>query len=247
MLELKNLSAGYKNFKLRIGSVKQASKLIFVAGPNGSGKSTLLKTIAGILKPQSGEVFFESYKLIYTSDPTKRPIFLGSSQLIQEGLKVTDLLDLFETKNSKWMSDELLNDLNISNLIDKNIEQLSSGERQRVLLACALGHPSNLVILDEPLSFLDWQHALQLQNIILKMSSTRTFLISNHNLDWSLKFRDGATWVLYQNELKLQGKTADVLVDLQFMEIFKIRTQITDNPLDKSQHLVIAMSKKSHE
>lgn len=205
-------------------------------GPNGSGKTTLLKTIAQILKPIAGTI---------ESQINDKPIYLSANQFIQDGLTVHDLLDLFETKNSKWFSDQLLSNLHVHHLINESVAHISSGERQRVLLACVLGHPSDFVILDEPLSFLDWHHSFTLFDLIQSQRLKRFFLIANHNLEWSLKFNQTSTWVLHQKSLVLEGSTESVLTSPKLMEIFKIKTKITDNEIDKTKHLMIAQFKEN--
>lgn len=220
MLSFKNLSVGYdKKVLEKISGEISEGQIIFLIGPNGSGKTTLLKTLSHILRPFEG--------IISTEDV---PVYLTSDLQIQSGLTGNDLLDLYNAKNSKWFSEDLINTLEIKDLLNVPLENLSSGERQRMILLAVLSHPSNTVFLDEPLTHLDWNFSLKLKSILnIQMKKQRSFLISNHDLNWSLSFEQSQTWVLFKKAIFLKNTTESVLNDIKLQEVFKIKTEIIFN------------------
>src|SRR5690606_26340001 len=173
------------------------SNTFFILGPNGSGKSTLLRTFAGLLSPLKGEVLFQNHSLKKVLGPQNRPAYLPPKNQIQHGVTGEDLLDLFEAKHSPFFSKALLEELNVEHLLKTPLQALSSGESQRVLLATVLSHPSSFVILDEPLTHLDWSHGFTLERIVKNMGSQgRGFLMTSHDLNWALLFSGARSLVL---------------------------------------------------
>jgi iron complex transport system ATP-binding protein len=214
MLAFKNLEISFDKVILQnvSGEIAPAS-VTFLVGPNGSGKTSLLKALGGILKPKKGEV-----------QTTEEPVYLSSQFYLQNGLTGHDLFDLYDIRNSKWpKTDELA----IDGLLSRPLETLSSGERQRVLLSAVLFHKSSVVLLDEPLSHLDWNFSLKLKQIIdTQTKMGRSFIISNHDLHWILNFDEAKTWVLFEKTIVLKGSTKAVFNDIKLRDVFKIKTDL---------------------
>lgn len=229
MLQLSNLECGYDSFSLKISNLSQTTPLLFVIGPNGTGKTTLMKTLAGVLPPRSGLC------------PIIQCSYLPAQHAIQPGVTGHDIFELYDGDKSKWSNKKIQGALGSEILMDKKIEHLSSGELQRVLLTSVLSHPADVVLLDEPLTYLDWNYSLRLADLINNhFMSGRKFIISNHNLGWCLRFKTSQTWVLYQNGVILDGATETLLKHPKLMEIFKVKTEITDNPIDQTKLLAIS-------
>ena len=224
MLSFKNLSIGHHNVVLEsIEGTLETNKITFLIGPNGSGKTSLLKTLAQIIPPLKGVISTEEH-----------PIYLTSDHQFQSGLTGKDLFDLYGSKASKWYDEEVLELFEIKDLLSYPLDTLSSGERQRILICAVLFHKSSLLLLDEPLNHLDWNFALKLKKIIQKYTkSGRSFLISNHDLNWSLNFEDTQTWVLFQKSIFLKNSTESVLSDVRLQKVFKIKTEIVSSPSKK--------------
>ena len=123
-------------------------EIVTLIGPNGAGKSTLIKVLLGILKPSSGQIVSaKKLKLAYV--PQK---FNPSHSL---PLRVKDLLDL--EKCDPTIKSEIITDTGIARLEQSKVQQLSGGEKQRVLLARALLRQPDILVLDEPMQGLDIQ------------------------------------------------------------------------------------------
>lgn len=217
MLSFKNLTAGFeKNILENVSGELSNGSVTFLIGPNGSGKTSLLKTLSQIIPAKSG--------IISTQD---NPIYLSSDFHFQSGLTGNDLIELYTSNGATWFDKELLDYLEVKSLVDLPMDHLSSGERQRLLICAILSNKSNIVFLDEPLNHLDWNFSLKIKTIIQNQSKRgRSFLISNHDLNWSLNFSNTQTWVLFQKSIFLKNSTESVLNDIKLQQVFRIKTEI---------------------
>lgn len=229
--KIENLEIGYNGI-LVAGPLTfevKSGQCIFVAGENGCGKSTLLKTLAGVLKPISVK-FFGSEALSFGS-------LLPAQSEISDALNGFDVLDLLEFNLSPWLSAKAAF-RDIEHLCSRPIRSLSSGERQRILIAGLLGKRSPLLLFDEPWSYLDWKTSHQLRHWIqLDLDQGRTFLITSHELSWALKFPNSLMWLLHRGAILKSGASTEVLISPEIQEAFNVKTALTDNPLEASQLL----------
>lgn len=219
MLNFKNLSVGYKKPILKEINGELKPGITFLIGPNGSGKTSLLKTLSQIIAPFAGSITLDN-----------SPVYLPSNINLQSGLTGNDLLDLYGAKNSKWADEKLLDFFEVRSLLTTSLDILSAGEIQRIFLCAVLSNPSQIVLLDEPLSHLDWNFSLKLKKILIEQSENgRSFLISNHDLNWALNFSNTQTWVLFQSSIFLKNSTESVLNDIKLQNVFKIKTEIINS------------------
>ena len=181
-LQTDALSVGY-NGKTLISKVAlsvQRGRIVTLIGPNGSGKSTILKTIIGQLPSISGSVFLDGADMRSRSrgDVARRypyPGHLGvlrpeDKAIVEQSLRETDALDF----------------------ADRPFQSISDGQRQRVLLARALCQQPELIVLDEPTSFLDIRYKLELLTILKRMVREEhlAVLMSLHELDLAARVSD---------------------------------------------------------
>jgi iron complex transport system ATP-binding protein len=203
MIQLKELEIGYKSKGKNISVFKnlnaefKAGDLVGLIGDNGIGKSTLLKTITGNLTSLSGEVYLKSKRI---GDYTMQDLSHILSIVITErvggfNLTVWDLVAAGRTpyinvfgKLSKE-DEQIINDslalLNLNSLKHKLIDELSDGQRQKVIIAKSLAQQTPVIILDEPTAFLDYtsKHHLfsTLKNLALEQK--KLIIVSSHDLD----------------------------------------------------------------
>ena len=155
-------------------------EIVTLIGPNGAGKSTLIKVLLGILKPSSGQIVSaKKLKLAYV--PQK---FNPSHSL---PLRVKDLLDL--EKCDPTSKSEIITDTGIARLEQSKVQQLSGGEKQRVLLARALLRQPDILVLDEPMQGLDIQSEAELYNYVRSLPERYgcSILIVSHDLQWVMQ------------------------------------------------------------
>lgn len=189
LIELKNLSLGYdnqvvlKNINLKI----EENDFICIVGPNGAGKSTLVKGILGLIKPLKGSVIYNNLKqnfIGYMPQETKVDSNFPAS-VFEIVLSGTLNKTLFYTKKEKELALNNLKMLGIENLKNKCFQDLSGGQRQKVLLARSLCATSKLLILDEPSNNLDSKSKKDLYKIINKLNKEYniTIIMITHDLD----------------------------------------------------------------
>lgn len=180
MLKLKNVISGYKNFKIHIVNLEiYEGKKVALLGPNGSGKSTLIKTLLKMLNYEGSiKLFSKELKEISQKELTKFCSFLLQVEY-HPSIKVKTYLNLANVKLK-------FDILEISGLLNKKLDELSSGEIQRVRLSRAINSDSKILILDEPLSHLDPYFQIKLLNYLNQIN--KTIIITIHDIHLALKF-----------------------------------------------------------
>lgn len=174
MIELKNLSIGYSRdtpLMTNVNYVFEDNKIYGILGKSGYGKSTLLKTIAGLLKPISGEVIID--KSVVRNARTSEAYMMFQNYTCFDWLKCLDnVLIAQKVHGPVTMSDvedakKWLNAVGLGNDLDKYPTQLSGGMKQRLALARTLFMNPKVVLMDEPLSALDEKTRLAMQELIM--------------------------------------------------------------------------------
>lgn len=158
MLKIDNVSKDFGNFKLNnISFELEKGYIMGLIGPNGSGKTTLIKTIMGLLKQDSGDIYFLGENIKSNSKNTKENIgFVYDNLYFYESLKVKDFKNIVSSFYSNFegkVFDDYINRFEISR--NTTIKNLSKGQGIKLMLANALSHKAKLLILDEPTSGLD--------------------------------------------------------------------------------------------
>jgi iron complex transport system ATP-binding protein len=203
---VEDLEAGYGDAIIipRLSLVIPPGKTTVIIGPNGCGKSTLLKTIGRILTPRSGDVLFDGESIRRQSPKTlaRRMAILPQSPVAPEGLLVRELVAYGRYPHQKLMGglsredssiiDWALEATGIVGLADRAVSELSGGQRQRVWIAMALAQRTDILILDEPTTFLDMANQLEILTLLreLNRESETTILIVMHELNNAIKFAD---------------------------------------------------------
>lgn len=247
LLEIKSLNAGYKisrNSKIILKNINisaQKGELIALIGANGTGKSTLLKTITGLLPIISGDIFLseQNLKNISVKEKAKKISFVSTEVVNVTNLKVKDLVALGRFPHTNWLGniedddkkqiDSSLQKVGMSTFAEKFINEISDGERQRVMIARTLAQNTDIIILDEPTAFLDILSKYQLINTLHELSKTENKLIifSTHDINIALKLCD-KIWLVNQNEV-LSEAPEDIVLNQRFSSIFNSTDLIFDN------------------
>ncbi len=188
ILEVNNLSFHYHdhpvfdklNFKVERGD------FLCIVGPNGSGKSTLLKCLLGLIKPTSGTIKFgdnlKENQIGYLPQHTQIPANFPASviEIVSSGaLNQTKLFQPYP----KTAINKALRQLNIENLRNQPYNQLSGGQRQKVLLARAIVSASELLILDEPSNNLDYNSKRNFYQTLTELNKQYAIIMVTHDLD----------------------------------------------------------------
>ena len=218
-----------KNINLEVNS----GEVLVLLGNNGCGKTTLIKNIAGLLKPQQGSIFVDDVDLLKLNINQRSKIISYVSQKVNmlEEIPVLDYLTFGFSNNLKFYEKpkkehmdkaiEYSNKLNIGYLLNKNIDEISGGERQIVSICSAIIQDTDLVILDEPTSALDIKNQHTVLSIIKDIASEcgKTFILSSHNPNHAL-FLDSNVILLQNGKTSVIGNAKEIITKESLSEIY---------------------------
>lgn len=184
-------------------------EFVCLLGPNGAGKSTLIKTLAGALPPLSGKVFVNGAELgsIPPLELAKRLSVTLTSRVAPGAMTVYALAALGRFPHTNWIGklgpedhrivQEALELAGAAELAARDVNELSDGERQKAMIARALAQAPDVMILDEPTSFLDMPRKVELTRLLLRLArdTNKTVVCSTHDLDLALRAAD-TIWLL---------------------------------------------------
>ncbi len=197
-LTINNLSVGYEQKAVLTGInlTAQSGDFIALTGKNGTGKSTFLKTLAGILPAVSGSVFLDDLNLTNMSPAERaRYVSIVLTDKIDVPVSVHEFLALGRqpytniwgqlSKKDLQKIDEVGEKLKITGYFDRPVNQLSDGERQKIMIARALVQETPVLLLDEPATHLDLENKAVLINILLKISEeqNKIIIMSTHDIN----------------------------------------------------------------
>ena len=224
MLEIRNLSAGYpgnpvlKDISMSI----PAGAVTVIVGPNGSGKSTLLKALAGIL-PASGSVRLDEQELLGLPgrELAKKAAFLPQNRTVPE-ITVKNLVlhgrFPYLSYPRRYRQEDLtaaaaaMAKMGISDLADRSLSTLSGGQRQKVYIVMALAQDTPVVLLDEPNTFLDIAHQLQLMAQAKALAADgKTVVLVLHDLSMAMDCADSLA-VLWNGTCLFRGSPEEVFL-----------------------------------
>ncbi|MEM0127369.1 MAG: ABC transporter ATP-binding protein [Thermoplasmatales archaeon] len=182
-LELERVDSGYdgKPVLHGISFVAKESSVYVVLGPNGAGKTTLFRTIAGILEPLSGKILLDDTEIGSSKELRSNINYLSHYNALPEEMTVYNALKFYAGMEGGYP--ELAIDmLDLQELRDRKISDLSQGQKKRVSIAKVFLKERDVYLLDEPTANLDPGLSKEIREIILKLSKNKLVLYSSHNL-----------------------------------------------------------------
>ena len=204
MMQVKNLSFRYKGGGEVLKEVSfdlEPGKFLAILGNNGVGKSTLLKCLNHILRPDSGQVILDGENLLAksTREVARRVAFVSQS-VPNTQMTVHDVVMLGRRPYMKWgfteadhqIVHDAMHRLDVEDMRGRFLNQLSGGEKQKVMLARALAQQPKVLLLDEPTSALDIQNQYQVLKIVREIchKDNRIAVVVIHDLNLALRFCD---------------------------------------------------------
>lgn len=215
-------------------------RITVILGPNGSGKSTLLHALARILRPQAGSVLLDGTDIHqYPTDAVARLLaLLPQAPHAPEGLRVRDLVAFGRFPYRGWFDsaseeddrqiEEALHAVGITHLSDRGVQTLSGGQRQRAWIAMALAQQTHFLLLDEPTTYLDIAHQLEVMELIqqLNQKTGKTMVMVLHDLNLAARYADYLV-VLHRQGIAAMGDPIDVLTCELLQDVFAIRASVT--------------------
>ncbi len=215
-----------------------------VIGPNGCGKSTLLRALGRLLRPQAGQVVLDGRRIdqVPTREVARTLALLPQAPLAPEGLVVCDLVARGRHPRQSWLRqwsrddeavvDRTLRWTSMSELADRPIDELSGGQRQRAWIAMALAQDTDLLLLDEPTTYLDLSHQVEVLDLIHRLNRERgrTVVMVLHDLNLAARYSDRLV-ALQDGRIVADGAPADVLTPALLRSTFRLDARVIDDPV----------------
>ncbi|MET9572965.1 ABC transporter ATP-binding protein [Streptomyces virginiae] len=228
-----------------------------IVGPNACGKSTLLRALSRMLKPSGGRVLLDGQAI--GSMPAKKVAktlgLLPQSSIAPDGITVADLVSRGRYPHQgllrQWSAEderivkESMASTGVAELADRAVDELSGGQRQRVWIAMALAQQTPLLLLDEPTTYLDIQHQIDVLDLCAELHETqgRTLVAVLHDLNHAARY---ATHLIAMRGGKViaEGAPQEVVTAELVEKVFGLRCQIIDDP-ETGTPLVIPAARKA--
>ena len=213
-----------------------------VVGPNGCGKSTLLRALGRMLTPRSGRVVLDgndirSYR---TKNVARRIALLPQSPLSPGAISVADLVSRgrypYQSMLRQWSPEdervvsEALTEVGMRYAADQLVDELSGGQRQRVWIAMTLAQRTPVLLLDEPTTFLDIAHQIEVLDLCSQLhQSGRTLVAVLHDLNLAARY---ATHVvaMRSGKIVMQGSASEVFTPELLREVFDLEALVLEDP-----------------
>ncbi len=233
----------YEQRKFRLGPLSfsiSKGNILGIGGPNGSGKTTFLRVLLGLLRPLSGNVQIDGMDIstMKRRDVARKIAYLPQNLFAPLSLSVQDVLlaSQYSVSEKPSLLDKLLTEYSIADLKNRDFNSLSGGEKRIVMLAGAISQGSEIIVMDEPDTFLDIDKELFLYDKIRELSDAgRTMIIVFHDLNKLLRLCD-TVLLLKNGQQAAFGDRKDVLRPDVLEKIFRARFRQMD--IDGTQSLV---------
>jgi len=219
----------------------ESGKITSIVGPNGAGKTTLLRCINGIVRPSAGVVFLDGMDIRKIKQiklarrmghvPQLPPLHLPLTVFETVALGRRPYVSWVLSKKDIRTVEEAMKAVGIEHLSDRYFDELSGGERQKVLIAMALAQEPEVLLLDEPTSNLDIRHQLEILNLIRRLAREKnlTVVMAIHDLNLASRFSD-IMIMLKDGRIFAIGSPREVLTPENIREVYGVEVTILTNP-----------------
>ncbi|MFJ6280035.1 ABC transporter ATP-binding protein [Arthrobacter subterraneus] len=221
-----------------------AGKVTVIVGANACGKSTLLRGLARLLKPAAGTVLLDGKDIhsLSTRAVAKTLGLLPQTPVAPDGIAVADLVGRGRYPHQGWFRQWNTDDdaavasaLRLTDtleLSDRNVDELSGGQRQRVWIAMALAQQTDILLLDEPTTFLDVTHQIEVLDLItdLNRSAGTTVAIVLHDLNLAARYADHLI-AMKDGRIVAEGAPLDVVTEKTVADVFGLESRVIPDPV----------------
>ncbi|MET7536336.1 ABC transporter ATP-binding protein [Streptomyces sp. NPDC005507] len=227
------------------------SRVTVIVGPNACGKSTTLRALGRLLKPRSGSVLLDGEAL--TRLPTKKIAqqigLLPQTPVAPEAITVADLVARGRQPHQHWWQQwsdaderavtEAMERTDVAALADRSVDELSGGQRQRVWIAMALAQETELLLLDEPTTYLDIAHQVEVLDLVRQLNhdKDRTVVLVLHDLNQAARYADHLV-AMKSGRIVAEGPPAEVVTADLVREVFGLDCVVVPDPVTGSPLIV---------
>lgn len=230
-----------------------------IVGANGCGKSTLLRGLARLLPPRGGRVLLNGtdIRALPTRDVARTVGLLPQSPVAPDGITVADLVGRGRYPHQGWFRrwttaddeavQEALEATGTLDLADRSVDELSGGQRQRVWIAMTLAQRTDLLLLDEPTTFLDIAHQVEVLDLLLELNRTQgtTVVMVLHDLTLASRYSDHLVAML-DGSVYAAGRPRDVVTEDLVRDVFGLSAQVFPDPVTGTPSLSPLVRNPAH-
>lgn len=235
----------------------EKGQMMSILGPNGSGKSTLLKALSRNLKPDKGNIYLGDNNLASLSAKViaRKMAVLPQAPQAPKDLTVKDLVEYGRYPHQSWWQSKSEQDsqcvewalaqTGLEDMADRIVSTLSGGERQRVWIAMALAQKPEILLLDEPTTYLDICHQLEIMELLADFNQehTLTVVMVLHDINHAARYSDCVA-VLHHGEIFAIGRPEDVITSHMLRAVFGVESEIVIDNRGKPVVTITGLTKK---
>lgn len=251
-LVAQRLTAGYGDHVVLDGLdlAVAEGKITALIGPNGCGKSTLLSTLARLLPATGGSVLLDGADIhsLPTREVARRLGVLPQAPVAPEGITVAELVRRGRHPHRRFGARTADDDrvvagallrTGVADLAARAVDTLSGGQRQRAWIALALAQETPLLLLDEPTSYLDIAHQVEVLDLLVDLNTAgTTIVVVMHDLNQAVRYADTIV-AMKDGQIVAAGPPADVVTAELVADVFGVRARVIHDP-DTAAPLVLA-------
>ena len=238
MIKLENISFSYNKKKEFIQDLSlefKSGEITTILGPNGSGKSTLLHMMSTYLKPKSGKIYLGDKDLgklkqkeiakyiscVYQEN--EAPDDITVRDLVSFGRNIYSNVKKEDKEENKRMIDFALKATGIEEIQDKKVVNLSGGQKQRAFIAMSLAQNTEVLLLDEPTTYLDIYHQIEILEVVKSLNEKYniTIVMVLHDLNQAINYSHNIV-IMKNGKLIKQGKSAEVLNEQTIKDVYNV-------------------------
>lgn len=259
-LTAKALTVGYQRTPVieKLDVAIPDSSFTVIVGANGCGKSTLLRSLARMLTPSGGAVYLDGSPI--RSLPPKQVArqlgLLPQGPVAPDGITVLDLVSRGRHPHQgvlrRWSAEDeravrdAMEATDTTELADAYVDELSGGQRQRVWLAMALAQQTGILLLDEPTTFLDLAHQVEVLNLCARLhAGGRTMVAVLHDLNLACRYAEHLI-AMRDGRIAAMGRPSDIVTAELIEEVFGLACRVIDDP-ETGTPLVIPLAPRTKE
>jgi iron complex transport system ATP-binding protein len=227
--------------------IVERGTIVSLVGPNGSGKSTLLKVLARLLKPGAGAVYLDGAEIsrLPTAEVARRLAVLPQGPVAPPGLTVRELVEQGRYPHAGALRmlrrqdhESVARAIELTDMTEfahRHLDSLSGGERQRAWIALALAQDAPVLLLDEPTTFLDLGHQLEVLELIRKLNREHdmTILLVQHDLNQAARYADRMV-AMEKGRIVADGPPKEVLTVELLRRVFGVSSSILTDPASRT-------------
>ena len=226
-------------------------KVTTILGPNGSGKSTILKAVTGMLQPAAGSIRLNGRALsTFSRKEVARNLCLVSQRHeAPADVSVRELVGFGRHPHHRWFSalnaadhriiDEAIEQTGLQDLRERNLATLSGGEAQKAWIAMALAQRPQILLLDEPTTYLDIAHQLDVLELVARINREQglSVVMVLHDLNHASSYSDDLV-VLHRGRVACSGTPREILTHQTLASVYQVHAEISDGPAGRRIHPV---------